>query len=100
MSVKSVSNNDLELNSVSPCFPSTSVHPFQVAFEDLAMVLAGGLDDIPQQVYLDLIVALISAFNNLEYLYLPRAWKNVFQSNALNKHVKVCFTENFVAHQV
>ena len=100
MSVKSISNNDLELNSIPPYFPNTPVHPFQVAFEDLAMVLAGDLDDIPQQVYLDLIMALLSSFNNLEYLYLPRAWKNVFKSNALGKNMKICFTEDLVAHQV
>jgi hypothetical protein len=100
MSGKSVSNSDLELNSSPPCFPNTPVHAFQVTFEDLAMVLAGDLDDIPQQVYLDLIATLLSAFKNLEYLYFPHAWKGVFKASALDKHVKVCFTEDLVAHEI
>jgi hypothetical protein len=63
------------------------------------MVLVGDLDNIPQQVYLDLILALLSAFKNLEYLYLPRAWKDIFKASVLDRHVKVGFTEDLVAHQ-
>jgi len=50
-------------------------HPFQIAFEDLAITMVGSdLDEPTPRLYFYLIAAILSVFSNIECLYIPRAW--------------------------